>query len=100
MARLRLNICTTLKGNKLKITAIITFWLICAVASAGFSNAYFARKYDLCQARSDLGFAIGYSLVGGPVALFVTLMFGGFGEYGWSLMPLQSPRCLPKTPKY
>jgi predicted exporter len=63
-------------------------WLACAVFAAGLffadSQASFpqlAAKYR----RKDLGWALGLSLLAGPVALVIAVFDTGFGEHGWRL---------------
>lgn len=78
---------------KSTITLIVIAWLGCGIVGAGFDNAYFQRKYpEQCSGRRHLGQAL-LSAVGGPINLFVSFFYTGFGEYGWSLNPIANPRC-------
>lgn len=66
------------------MAAIVVAWLGCGVISAGYTFAYFQRKYprlaedgfkdDRSIALLDIGF--------GPIALFNNIS-GGYCKYGW-----------------
>lgn len=81
----------------MKVIIVLSLWIVCGIINAGFTNAYFARKYDLCNGRSELSFSIGLGLISGPVGLIVVPILSGFGEYGWSLYVLNNPSCKSKT---
>lgn len=66
----------------------IGLWLLCAVGAAGFWVAYMQASFPLSageQYREDLGSGLCTGLVGGPIALVVTFLLSGLGQYGWSL---------------
>lgn len=76
------------------IKYIIIGWLACGVIGAGFSNAFFQRKYsNQCHGREELGHSLVMS-IGGPINLFVVFLVTGFGEYGWSLSFDANPKCI------
>lgn len=67
---------------------IFALWMLCAVGAAGFTFAYFQGEYpSIAQhmRRTNLGMAVVIGVIGGPIALFVTFCFSGFGEHGWRL---------------
>ncbi len=74
------------------ITGLVLLWFVLGVSGAGFQNAYFQAKYPACHGREDLGHSLAMA-IGGPLNLFVSFLFSGFGEYGWSLNPQDNPDC-------
>ena len=60
-------------------------WLGSAALSYGIMFAYFQRKWPTLadeDYRSDMGGTAGFSLLGGPIALLVSIFFSGFCQYG------------------
>lgn len=84
----------------MKIRYIIVFWVICGLLAAGGENAYFARKWDLCNGKEDLGNSLIRGLLLGPISLIVSVFSTGFFEYGWSLQVLNNPTCPSKKRSY
>ena len=69
---------------------IVAVWLACAFVSTGITVAFFQRSFPQISKesyREDLGNAIFFALVFGPVWLFISLCLSGFCQYGWTLRP-------------
>lgn len=61
-------------------------WLACGVAAAGMTYAHGRAEYPHVTSRRELlGVALGFGLLGGPVALVVSVFMTGFCEHGWKL---------------
>jgi len=72
---------------------IVVMWIFCGILGAGFQNAYFQLKFELCEGRRELGNALAMNVVIGPIGLFTSYLISGFGEYGWSLSTHANPNC-------
>lgn len=77
------------------VLAIIMLWLAIGLIGSGFSNAYFTNKYKLCDGIRELGHSLVFA-IGGPANLFVSFLFSGFGEYGWTLKINNDKNCILK----
>lgn len=53
------------------MTAVIVFWAICAILSYGITLNTFTNQFPYMKHQ---GFATGYSVIGGPVALIVSVI--------------------------
>ena len=82
------------RSTKTGFAALITaLWISAGLIGAGWSNAYFQRKFVLlCEGRSDLARSLVF-VPTGPINMFVAFFFTGFGQYGWSLSTHANPRC-------
>lgn len=73
----------------MKVFIIIMAWLLCGIIGAGFLNPTMIsmKGYDDCQkwAARDQAVSIGLGLFGGPMTLFIGIVYSGFGYDGWSL---------------
>ena len=67
----------------------LALWMALGLLGAGWTNAYFGRKFDsVAEPREDIAFALMFAFLG-PICAFVAFFLSGFGQYGWSL------RCPP-----
>lgn len=67
---------------------VVGIWMACAIASAGIQFAYFQRKWPSLaagSAREDLGMALLFGIVLGPVGPLIAFFQSGFCQYGWTL---------------
>jgi hypothetical protein len=67
--------------------AFVIVWLACGVGGEGLTLRYFQAKYpeSACSNyRQDLGMSVATVWMG-PIDLFASLCYTGFGEHGWSL---------------
>ena len=70
------------------ILLIVLFWLMCALGAAGMLFAHVQDSWPSLASsgrRADLGFALGVGLLGGPIALLVSIFATGFCEHGWRM---------------
>lgn len=81
-----------MKEHRMLVTVAILGWLSCGVIAAGFDNAYFQRKWPICNGREDLGKAL-IVIPLGTMALVVTFFITGMGKYGWSLSATANEGC-------
>ena len=77
----------------------LLMWLILGILNSGFVNADLEHEFDFisdknCRNyRHDLSFAIGWSVLLGPLGAAVTPFTTGFYEHGWRLLPRED--CAP-----
>jgi len=70
------------------MSTIITLWIICALASAGFCNAYLRTEYDYWvrdRSMQNWIFSLIWSSLGGPIALCLGFFAFKYFAHGWTL---------------
>ena len=65
---------------------ILVVWLLCGYVGAGFAYSFMSyygvvRAKSAEERREELGTAL-FTILGGPVTLFVCFFLSGFGQYG------------------
>lgn len=68
--------------------AFLACWVVSGMCAAGWTNAYFQRRFEICdplKGRLELSTNLGLGLLAGPIALVASAAFTGVGAYGWSL---------------
>lgn len=63
---------------------IFIVWCICGIAAAGIFFPQFEESESESY-RKNLGEALMFGLVGGPLSLIVSFLLSGFCEHGWRL---------------
>ncbi len=64
----------------------IAFWIVAGIISAGTFHAYFKGKFpSVYIGREDLGTALVFGLLLGPIGMLVGFFMSGFMKNGWTL---------------
>lgn len=62
----------------------IGIWLVCGLVAAGFICAYAQEEFK-SNRRDDVAKSLMLGLIGGPIALILSLFMTGFWRHGWRL---------------
>lgn len=70
------------------VVEFVLIWIGFGVAGAGFQFAYFHGEFPSpTNWRDDLGIALLWGCVLGPIGLLMSFFLSGFGRHGWRLRP-------------
>jgi hypothetical protein len=65
---------------------LVVGWIVCGAFAYAIRFAYFQRKYPTLAQKDrridDMGAAMLFGLIFGPIALVIELFSSGFAEYG------------------